>query len=107
MEVSEIQKLIRDTTKQRKWEWENGYIEKSLKTLKAIQDLQLAFALIIGKSLTVHLKTVSRMREEIHIVMPGIKSKFQEQRLKLIRLVDVADKFVTGDAFRPNPNNHE
>lgn len=100
MQVSEIQKLIRDTTRQKRWEWENNVIEKSLKTLKAIQDLHEAFERIKDKSITVHYRTILTMRNQIHEIMPGVKSKFQDQRMKLIHLVDEAEKAMNSDVFR-------
>lgn len=100
LRVIAIRKLIIGWIHQCKYLMDRTMITASLKKYAAIEILTQRLNFLKDKSLDAHYEWIVKLRNEVIDILPASTGRYRELRVKLIMLLDEAEKKVNSDAMR-------
>jgi len=99
LRVIAIRKLIIGWMHQCKYLMDRTMITASLRKYEAIEILTQRFNFLKDKSLDVHYEWLVKLRNEVIDILPATTGRYNQLRVKLILLLDEAEKKVNSDAM--------
>ena len=98
--VANLRELLYNTMKQTRFMMDKGIIYRDVRKYMAIEKLRIQFDAIAHTSLHVHYRWLMKLRTYVIDIMPPSAGRYKEQRVKLIQLLDEAEKTLNYDAMR-------
>lgn len=98
--VKTIRTTLYNSMNQLSYCMDKGLVFRDVRKYMAIERLKLRFDSIKDKALTMHYRWLLRLRNDVITILPPDTSKFRSQRMKLIQLLDEAEKKLNTDAMR-------